>query len=342
MADIVYNYVKFMRGTPTAFKNLASKNKDTLYFIHEEDAITGQLYIGDILISDNLENDSDVIVAKLSDLEDVNIADVIDKQVLGYDADTGKWIPVTLEQAINVAPMIGATADTDGAEGLVPAPKAGDEGKFLRGDGTWAEALTESSETITIVKEDVSNLKELLGTPASELETATGIYQILDTKANTSDIANLIAVEVAKLDHLKRITVNSIDDIDISAENAEEYIYMVPSNDSEDKNAFEEYMVINGNLERLGTYSIGSVGEENLINAINTSEFVISTDGTKTLSLLEVPATKIVGLENNSTFTVLQTEVGTLTTELTQMNTRVASIEEAIVELQENSSWGSI
>jgi len=41
MADIVYNYVKFMRGTPTAFKNLASKNKDTLYFIHEEDAITG-------------------------------------------------------------------------------------------------------------------------------------------------------------------------------------------------------------------------------------------------------------------------------------------------------------
>jgi len=72
--------------------------------------------------------------------------------------------------------MIGATADTDGIEGLVPAPKAGDEGKFLRGDGTWAEALTESGETITIIQEDVSNLKELLGAPASESETATGIY----------------------------------------------------------------------------------------------------------------------------------------------------------------------
>ena len=130
MADIVYNYVKFMRGTPTAFKNLVPKNKDTLYFIHEEDAITGQLYIGDILISDNLENDSSAIIAKLSDLEDVNITGVVDKQVLGYDANTSKWIPVTLEQAIDVAPMIGATADTDGAEGLVPAPKAGDEGKF--------------------------------------------------------------------------------------------------------------------------------------------------------------------------------------------------------------------
>lgn len=35
--------------------------------------------------------------------------------------------------------MTGATADTDGASGLVPAPKAGQNEKFLRGDGTWAE-----------------------------------------------------------------------------------------------------------------------------------------------------------------------------------------------------------
>ena len=35
--------------------------------------------------------------------------------------------------------MEGATDQTDGVEGLVPAPLAGDENKFLRGDGTWAE-----------------------------------------------------------------------------------------------------------------------------------------------------------------------------------------------------------
>lgn len=35
--------------------------------------------------------------------------------------------------------MEGATASTDGEEGLVPAPLAGDENKFLRGDGTWVE-----------------------------------------------------------------------------------------------------------------------------------------------------------------------------------------------------------
>lgn len=34
--------------------------------------------------------------------------------------------------------MAGATASADGSHGLVPQPLAGDEAKFLRGDGTWA------------------------------------------------------------------------------------------------------------------------------------------------------------------------------------------------------------
>ena len=40
---------------------------------------------------------------------------------------------------INAAQMTGATADKDGTSGTVTAPKAGDQTKFLRGDGTWAE-----------------------------------------------------------------------------------------------------------------------------------------------------------------------------------------------------------
>ena len=41
---------------------------------------------------------------------------------------------------INAAQMTGATAEADGTSGTVTAPKAGDQDKFLRGDGTWAEA----------------------------------------------------------------------------------------------------------------------------------------------------------------------------------------------------------
>ena len=37
------------------------------------------------------------------------------------------------------AAMTGATAQADGKQGQVPGPAAGDQTKFLRGDGTWAQ-----------------------------------------------------------------------------------------------------------------------------------------------------------------------------------------------------------
>ena len=39
-----------------------------------------------------------------------------------------------------VSDMVGATALTAGVHGLVPAPAAGDQNKFLKGDGTWDNA----------------------------------------------------------------------------------------------------------------------------------------------------------------------------------------------------------
>lgn len=39
----------------------------------------------------------------------------------------------------SVATMTGATLSAAGAKGLVPAPASGDQTKFLRGDGTWAD-----------------------------------------------------------------------------------------------------------------------------------------------------------------------------------------------------------
>lgn len=41
--------------------------------------------------------------------------------------------------APNVEIMIGATAESDGKEGLVPAPVSENKDKYLKGDGTWSE-----------------------------------------------------------------------------------------------------------------------------------------------------------------------------------------------------------
>jgi len=46
--------------------------------------------------------------------------------------------------------MSGASSTDAGSSGAVPAPSAGDEGKFLRGDGTWATVSGSGTDNDTI------------------------------------------------------------------------------------------------------------------------------------------------------------------------------------------------
>ena len=50
---------------------------------------------------------------------------------------SGTFNPVAVSSVIPGV-MTGATSSTAGTSGLVPAPSAGDDGKYLRGDGTWS------------------------------------------------------------------------------------------------------------------------------------------------------------------------------------------------------------
>ena len=44
-----------------------------------------------------------------------------------------------IKDSVARTPMTGATSETDGTSGLVPAPTTSDAGKFLKGDGTWED-----------------------------------------------------------------------------------------------------------------------------------------------------------------------------------------------------------
>ena len=290
MAELA-NYIKFKRGTPTAFDKLAQKDSDTLYFIYEEDETVGQLWIGDRLITPSTTDEG--LVNKLSELLDVDISLVQDGQYLSYNATSGKWVPVTPSAA---SEMVGADGTNAGQSGLVPAPAAEDNNKYLRGDGVWVELDSYSKAQIDAL--------------------------------------------VSGINGLQRKKVDSIKDINPEAENAEQFIYLVPNNDGEN-NQYIEYIVVEGKIERIG--SIGTTtGEVNIINAVNPGEFIISTDDSRTLNLLEVPASKIIGLEQNSDFNILQKEVGTLSTELLTVQTHVNEIKETILDLQASITWGVI
>lgn len=181
MPNALPGYVRFLRGTKAAFDKIEIKDIDTLYFIYDsEDQTKGSLYLGNKLIGGG--NGSTATVTDINDLANVLISNVQDKQILTYDASTKKWVNKTPEE-IQIEVMTGATADTVGTSGLVPAPAAGEQDKYLRGDGMWAAPLSDKQLT-TLGKVD-------------GLETRVGS---IETKYD-----NLIKDAPAALDTLKEI-----------------------------------------------------------------------------------------------------------------------------------------
>lgn len=128
-----------MRGTPAQYAALVEKDIDTLYFIAEPTASEGCLYLGNKLIAGNGESNSGDLseLLSLNDLSDVivNSLDLADASFLIYDKSQQAWVNCSKEALV----FGGSSSLSNGAAGLVPAPQAGEENKFLRGDGQWAD-----------------------------------------------------------------------------------------------------------------------------------------------------------------------------------------------------------
>lgn len=63
-------------------------------------------------------------------------------------------------------------------------------------------------------------------------------------------------------DHLSRKIVDSVEAIDLTAEDAGRYIYMVPRAGAQDgdSNRYDEYLVIDGKLEPVGSWNVDLSG----------------------------------------------------------------------------------
>jgi hypothetical protein len=96
-------YVKFFRGTPTAFENLLTKNEDTLYFISEKDSKECKLYLGEQLIAGGSTSGGEGSgITTLAELKDVLLSNLKADSFLVYK--DGKWVNKYLEDLV----MIGA------------------------------------------------------------------------------------------------------------------------------------------------------------------------------------------------------------------------------------------
>ena len=219
------NYVKFVRGTRAAWNALLAQpgsiHDDTLYFIYETaGASKGTLYLGTKQIG-GAEGEMEIPVT-LEDLDDV-LFEVGKKagNILVYNGS--KWINGSIKDVLNFDRDVLSIDDTDQltllgfSEAKVGTiPQKSDSGKL-----TWVQP---------------ENLSEIID-----------INNKLQAVYTKEEVNNLFA----SVDHLTYQKVEKLEDISLTEVNK---IYLVPTKDED--NRYDEYMVIDGQLEPVGKWSV--------------------------------------------------------------------------------------
>ena len=430
------NYVKFYRGTQAKYDAAIKQNQvndDTLYFITDAGFNKGALYLGDMLISRDITD--------FSEIPGLDISKTLKhKDLLVYDAFEEAWVNKSILDAIGV--FLGAQDGKQGTNGLVPAPIENGENLFLRGDGTWA--MPEGTATISIdvdkksvsfidekgttiglnnfgkkyykyvaatdteaahyieqivdnlhpwlagleirtveengeivlgwfepdpttieginsqfssLQSNIDSIKDILGSPATEDQSATGLYAKADSNSvyTKEETERIIATELAKSDHLIRKTFVSIkvaEEFITTTEKPENYIYMISSGDV-NYNKYDEYLYINNSLEKIGAWETDLTNYvtkeefenkitsklENKIETVDENEFNLINGH---LSLNTIAIGKVTSLENilaakaeKAQVEEVKNSVNTFESKLNFINTKVVDLENIL----KNSSF---
>lgn len=188
-------FVRFVKGSAANWNRLERKRDDTLYFIINNDGISGRLYLGSVLVGSTSSNGS---ALALNDLADVLQSVLNDRDILVFNSTSNAW--------------------------------------------------------------------------------------------QTQSLDALLASAMANSNHLRYRVVNSIDDIDIHAFDADKYVYLVPKDDTH-SDTYNEFLCIDGVLEKIGSWDV------DLSNYITQPVFDQRVGSLENL-LNDVTSTAIPNLEN--------------------------------------------
>ena len=176
---------------------------------------------------------------------------------------TGLGIPAQDTTYSNMAP---ATASAAGKSGLVPAPAAGKQASFLRGDGTWvvpenttyADATTSTHGLMSV--NDKKKLDAIAsGAQVNKIETvkvngtaltpdsSKAVNVDLSAYAKSSDVTKEIASAVSGVTQIDYSVVEAL-----PSTGKKGVIYLV-ANSGSGNNIYDEYIYINSKFEKLGS-----------------------------------------------------------------------------------------
>ena len=302
------SFVKFSRGLSSIYNNLQTKDPDTLYLVYDSvNSGTGSLYLGNKLISSVSGGGS---ATALADLSDVSLEGTLeDGMLLQYNESTGggQWEAVPLSDII----PSGIGNDISFVEALneISLPNETDiaiigNDAYVYDGEDWVQ-LSNSS-----LASRIAALETSVGHPAdvSEGIAASGLYADIAslqtslsnvyTKAETN---SYVASQIAAVQHLKYEIVASIASIDTTKENT---IFLVPKSETGTNNGYDEYFVINGDLEKIGSWDV------DLSNYVQTNDSRLLTDAQKT-------KLDAITLDSNDNLTITASQVSDLSTAIT-------------------------
>lgn len=352
--------VKFLTGSAADFQGLDVKDQDTLYFVTDE----RRIYKGDVPFSGGIYQTVEEFprTGVINTLY-VNTAtgQVSYWNGTGYQTvvpATGKTIsaPGSDNQLATTKAVVdyvaAQVADLDvaaleGRVGTLETEMAAAEGNIStiqgqisvingEGEGSIKKALSDAKAYTDTVAEGKADAEH-----THEIADVTGLQTALDGKADkatslagygitdaytSSQTDSKIAAAIAAAPHLKREIVEDLPEVGSADANT---IYMVPTDGSisdpgEETSHYNEYMLINGAFELIGTSQVdlnGYATETFVTNAINALDVadaavanqyvsqVVQTDGKIAVTRVALPVTSVTEGSANGTIAVNGSDV---------------------------------
>ena len=240
------NFVKFSRGSAAAYTALKNSNRldpETLYFIYDSTAPQngGLLYLGDVLIGGT----STAAIENLNDLSDVNFNSnlLVDGMILQYNSTVHKWEAVA---GSDLLPVIQSGSKNSGET---------DQQALARIDSAPLEGDIVFINNVPYIYNG-SSWQLLVGQDLEDRVTAleTGL-QAVDGK---------IATAISNANHLTYTVVSALPTVANAVENT---VYLVGDSTTQGDNKYEEYLLVNGAFENIGTFGA------DLSNYVTTTSF---------------------------------------------------------------------
>lgn len=314
------NYVKFQRGSLASYNRLSQKDEDTLYFIYDaNDNTRGSLYLGNRLIG---EIGGSSGVNNLSELSDILISAAQAGDFLVLNSE-GKWINVPASDvASRILEAGGSFLSIDENEFQLNSVNGNLE---LKGYSSASIGLMPIKSATGLSWQPVPiDLTSRVGSLESGLQQAQS--DISNIQTDLQGVDGKIANAISTANHLRYQVIQ-----DLSQATATNTVYLYANNSSEASNQYDEYMLINGQLELLGQMTA------DLSNYMTSSEIEAALANKASVSDLNALDTRVGNLEStvsnlSTTVTNLISTVSTLSTTVTNLVTTVSNLETALAD----------